>query len=75
MYTDEGVKRFNLHFCLLRPADTQVETLLPLIRQLNQFLAQHHNPLMQARTSRIICTDGITDNEFPAGVHIAWLGQ
>ena len=75
MYTDEAIKRFNLHFCLLRSKDTQLETLLPLIRQLNTFLAEHHEELMQGRTSRIVSTDGMADDEFAAGVHLRWLGR
>ncbi|GAA4453014.1 hypothetical protein GCM10023189_17380 [Nibrella saemangeumensis] len=63
MYTDEVVRRFNLHFCLLRSRDTQLETLLPLVRQMNTFLIQEHDQLMQARTSRIISTDGLADEE------------
>ncbi|GAB3498660.1 hypothetical protein GCM10027341_20620 [Spirosoma knui] len=74
MYTDEVVKRFNLHFCLLRPKDTQLETLLPLVRQLNAFLIEQYSRLIQARTSRIVSTDGMADEEFTAGVHVAWLG-
>lgn len=75
MYTDDVVKRFNLHFCLLRPKDTQLETLLPLVKQLNTFLIEQHNQLMQARTSRIVSTDGLADEELGAGVHLAWLGN
>lgn len=75
MYTDEVVKRFNLHFCLLRPRDTQVETLTPLARQLNTFLSQQHDRLMESRTSRVVSTDGLADEEFTAGVHLAWLGN
>ena len=75
MYTDEVVRRFNLHFCLLRPKDTQIETLLPLVRQLNIFLTEHHEELMQGRTSRIVSTDGLADEEFATGVHVAWLGS
>ena len=75
MYTDEAIRRFNLHFCLLRPKDTQIETLLPLARQLNTFLAEQHEELMQRRTSRIVSTDGLADDEFGAGVHLAWLGN
>ena len=75
MYTDEVVRRFNLHFCLLRPKDTQLETLLPLVRQLNAFLIEQHDRLMQARTSRIISIDGLSDEEFTAGVYLAWLGE
>lgn len=74
MYTDEVIKRFNLHFCLLRPADTQLETLLPLAGQLNAFLVENHSRLMQARTSRVVSTDGLADEEFTAGVHLAWMG-
>lgn len=75
MYTDDVVRRFNLHFCLLRSEDTQLETLFPLVSQLNAFLIDHHEKLIQARTSRIISTDGLTDEEFPAGVHLAWSGN
>ena len=74
MYTDEVVQRFNLHFCLLRSKDTQIETLLPLVSQLNSFLTEHHDRLMQARTSRVVSTDGLADEEFAAGVHLAWVG-
>ncbi len=74
MYTDDVVRRFNLHFCLLRSKDTQLETLFPLVAQLSLFLVERHAQLMQARTSRIISTDGLADEEFRAGVHLAWLG-
>jgi len=75
MYTDDVVRRFNLHFCLLRSRDTQLDTLLPLVKQLNMFLAEHHQQLMQARTSRIVSTDGLADDEFTDGVHLAWVGS
>jgi hypothetical protein len=75
MYTDDVVRRFNLHFCLLRPKDTQLETLLPLVGQLNTFLIEQHDRLMQARTSRIISTDGLADDDFLAGVHLPWIGN
>lgn len=74
MYTDDVVRRFNLHFCLLRSKDTQLETLMLLVRQLNAFLIEHHEHLIQARTSRVISTDGLADEEFIAGVHLAWVG-
>ena len=75
MYTDDIVRWFNLHFCLLRSKDTQLETLLPLVRQLNAFLTEKHNNLMQGRTSRVVSTDGLADEELTVGVHLAWLGS
>lgn len=74
MYTDEVVKRFNLHFCLLRSKDTQLETLEPLVYQLQTFLVENHTRLTQIRSSRIIATDGLTDGEFEAGVQVVWVG-